>query len=372
MAPLTTTPRFGIGPALAVGVEEELLAVDPDTLRLARFDPRAGRQPRCLGALTPGICDAVVELATPICTCAPEAVDALRLGRRDLQRAGVAAMAAGTHPAGAFGDVRSGPGARYAGQMRDLRGLLGRTPYCGMHVHVGMPDAEMAIRACNGLRKWVPLLIALGANSPFWHGCDSGLASARVALMRSLPRTGVPRAFRDYDDYAATLTQLGDAGGFDDYTSVWWDLRPHPQLGTVEVRAMDTQTSLRDALALIALVHCLAVHEGARPQDAGPSPEALAECCFRAMRDGRDAVVRFEGEMQPVLRIARTAVARVRPQALTLGCVDELEEVERIARDGTGADRQRRVHARAGMPALLRSLLVARAPRRERPARLAA
>jgi carboxylate-amine ligase len=366
MADLTTSPRFGIGPALAVGVAEELLAVDPATLRLTRFDPRAGRQPRSLGGLKPGICDAIVEVLTPICMCAGEAADALRLGRGDLQRAGVAAVAAGTHPDGAFGDARAGAAAE------PIRGLLARTPFCALHVHVGMPDAEMAIRACNGLRKWVPLFVALGANSPYWHGRDSGLASARFALLRSLPRTGVPRAFRDYEDFATTVAEILDAGGLEDHTSVWWDVRPHPSLGTVEVRAIDTQTSLRDAAALIALVHCLVVYEGASAQERGPSPEALDECCFRAMRDGHDAVLRFEGEMQPVLRIARTAVARVRPQAHTLRCSDELEEVERIAREGTGADRQRRVHARAGMPALLRSLLVARGRGRERPARLAA
>src|SRR5207253_2123831 len=120
----------------------------------------------------------------------------------------------GVHPTGAFGDVRPGPGDRYAETFADLRGLLGRTPYCGMHVHVGMPDAEMAIRACNGMRKWVPLLIALSANSPFWHGLDSGLASARVALARSVPRVGVPRAFRDYEDFAGVLESLFAAGDF--------------------------------------------------------------------------------------------------------------------------------------------------------------
>ena len=135
---------------------------------------------------------------------------------------------------------------RYARVGGELRGLLRRTPECALHVHVGMPDPETAIRVCNGLRTHLPLLAGLAANSPFWFGVDSGMASARCALVRSYPGRGVPRAYRDFADYEHSLETTLRAAGMEDRTQLWWDVRPHAALGTIEVREMDAQTELRD------------------------------------------------------------------------------------------------------------------------------
>ena len=134
------------------------------------------------------------------------------------------------------------------------------TPVGGLHIHVGMPDAETAIRAFNGLRRHLPLLQALAANSPFRHGRDTGLASAREVTLRGWPRSGAPRAMRDFEDFCATAGLLARAADVPDYTWFWWKLRPHPRLGTVEIRALDAQASLEDTAALVALTHCLARH----------------------------------------------------------------------------------------------------------------
>ena len=119
-----------------------------------------------------------------------------------------------------------------------------RTPDCALHVHVGMPDPETAIRVCNGLREYLPLLEALAANSPFWHGRDSGFASARRILRRGFPRVDIPSAFRDFAEYEEVVQAAMAAAEIDDYTFLWWEVRPHPRFGTVEVRAMDSQSSL--------------------------------------------------------------------------------------------------------------------------------
>jgi carboxylate-amine ligase len=350
--------RFGVGPSFAVGVEEELLLVDSAALGLGHGWPQAlDSSPFSVGHASPEICDAMVELVTPVCAGAAEAGDVLALLREEAFRRGALLLGAGVHPDGRFGDVRPGDGARHRATMAELRGLIGRTPYCGMHVHVGLPDPETAIRACNGMRKWTPLLQALAANSPFWHGQDSGMASTRIALMRSLPRTGIPRSFRDFADYEECRDGVLAAAARDDYTAIWWDLRPHPRLGTLEVRACDAQTSVRDVVALTALVHCLVVHEAGRPGSEEPPAEVIDESSFRAFRDGLAATLWFEGAMRTVPELAVLAMRRVDGTARALGCRDELAEVARIVREGNGAQRQRRAHADGGMPALLQALV---------------
>jgi carboxylate-amine ligase len=281
-----------------------------------------------------------------------EAVAALRARARE---AGGAMIGAGIHPDGAWGDVVHVDEPRYHAIHDQLRGLLRRTPTCALHVHVGMPDAETAIHVYNGLREWLPLLQALAANSPFWHGVDSGLATARAQLFRGFPRSEIPRAFASFDDFEETAAAVVAAGDAPDYTFLWWDIRPHPRLGTVEVRAMDAQSSLRSVVGLVALVHGLAQAAAEAPvQDDGWTPrEALMESSFRAARDGLAATLFYENALRPVREIAAAAVARAQP--FTGG--DGLDEVTRLVEHtGGGADRQRAAFARGGMRAVLELL----------------
>jgi carboxylate-amine ligase len=361
----TGSPRFRAETDLALGVEEELILVEPRTRRLSHTGAEVlERMPldRIEGAAHPDTYSALIELASPIVRDAGAGVAALSELRAQLRAAGGVAIGAGIHPDGAFGDVEHVDAPRYDEIVAQLRGLITRTPTCALHVHVGMPAAETAIRALNGMREHLPLLQALAANSPFWHGRDSGLDSARAQLFRGYPRAEIPRAFSSYDDYAETVASVVAAGDLPDYTFLWWDIRPHPQLGTVEVRAMDSQSSLWSAAGLAALVHGLAraaVEERPEPQS---TREALMEASFSAARDGLRARLPLDGSLRPVREVALAALERARPHARELGSEDALAGVQRILAEGNGADRQRAAFARGGMPALL-DLLVAEAER---------
>jgi glutamate---cysteine ligase / carboxylate-amine ligase len=283
-------------------------------------------------------------------------VATLRELRTEASARGVALIGAGLHPISRFGEVRHRTGPRYELIAGSMRGVMRQTPHCGVHVHVGMPDADTAIRACNGMRKWIPLLQALGANSPFWYAHDSGLASARSVICNSFPRSGIPRAFVDYDDFEDTVRDLQLVGDCPDYSLIWWDLRPHPRLGTLEIRALDAQSSTDDLAALVALAHCLAVHEADAPPAPDIGPEALRAMSFAANRDGLAARVPFDGAMLPVQNAAVLALALVGHQAVELDCWDELMLLQRLLERGNGAVRQRHAAATTGIPGALRML----------------
>jgi glutamate---cysteine ligase / carboxylate-amine ligase len=358
-------PRFGAQADFAIGVEEELILVDPGSRALSHAGievlARMGEaDARAEGFAHPDTYSALIELASPVARDAGAGVAALSALRARLRAAGGTAIGAGIHPDGAFGDVEHVDEPRYHRIVDQLQGLIKRTPTCALHVHVGMPDAATAIRVCNGLREQLPLLQALAANSPFWHGRDSGLATARAQLFRGYPSADIPRAFDSYDDYAESVEGVVAAGDLPDYTFLWWDIRPHPRLGTVEVRAMDSQSALWSAAGLAALIHGLARAEAHEPRDAWLAREVLMEASFTAARHGLGAQLPIDGALRPVPDVARAALERARPHAEALGSADALQGIERILAEGNGADRQRAAHARGGMPALL-DLLVAEA-----------
>ena len=342
---------FGRAAPYRVGVEEELFLVDPATLGVTlSTDVVLERGAPCvLGEM----CDGVIEFATPVCETARAARDKLASLRAAVAGPEVAVMGVGVHPTAAFADVIYRQTPHYRHVADDVRGLLRQSPFCGTHIHVGMPDPETAVAAFNGMRRWIPLLQALGANSPFWHGVDSGLCSARTVVNHSLPRTGTPRAFADWADCWATVEELIRVGELDGYGSLWWDMRPHPKLGTLEVRAIDAQARLDDLAGLIALVHCLAMHEALTGGGTDPSKDVLDEASFRAVRDGLAATYSTGGPLRSVTDHAREALDLASGYAHTLGCVDELRHVERILAEGNGAVRQRRAFEAGGMPAVL-------------------
>lgn len=348
--------RFGRAGPSAIGVEEELLLVQPALPHA--LDHRASKLLARVGCenVKPDVYEAMVETASPVCVSAPEAAAALAAHRAKLRAAGATLAGAGIHPEAPFGDAHHVPHPRYELVHRTMRGLLERTPTCALHVHVGMPDPETAIATCNRLRAHLPLLQALAAQSPYWHGRDSGFATARAQLFRGFPRAVIPRAFDGWDDYASAVADWVAAGELPDYTYLWWDIRPHPNLGTVEVRSMDAQSRLTTACALAALVHALAA-ACADGHGTVEAAEALTESSFRAGRDGLDATIWCEGRMRPLREVAAEALALARPYAHERGGEDALTEIERVLREGNGADRMRRAFATAGMPAVLEELV---------------
>jgi glutamate---cysteine ligase / carboxylate-amine ligase len=360
---MTGDTAFGTSPTYSLGLEEEVLLVDGDSHALAPVaeqvlavldlpEDQAGHEAY----------RAEIELRSPVSRHVEEATAALR-GHRVAARtaaeraAGARLMAVGIHPDADLFDAPHVDLERYRRAAAAMRGLLGRTPEGALHVHVGMPDADTAIRSLNGLREDLPLLAGLSAGSPYWFGTDSGMASARSAVIRAYPGRGVPPAFSGWDHYTEIVGAVVAAGGLDDYTNFWWDVRPHPKLGTVEVREMDVLSRLDDAAALAALVHALAVeHAESPPFQAAPS-EAIAFSSFRAARDGLDATILQGGELRSLREAARATVERIRPRARELGADAALDGIERILRDGGGAERQRAAHASGGMPALLELLV---------------
>ena len=350
--------NFGDGADFAIGIEEELVLVDPVTHALEHSAVDVlGRLavPPAEGAALPEAFAALVELTSPVCADAGEAVASLAGLRGQLWAAGATAIGVGLHPDGAFGDVVHYPSERYRLIGSEMRGLMTRTPTAALHVHVGMPDSEAAIRAYNGLRAHLPLLQALSANSPFWHGRDSGLASARAQVFRALPRSEIPAAFATFDEYVESVETLAAAGDMPDYTFLWWDIRLHPVLGTVEVRSMDSQSSLADVAGLGALVHALA-RRAAEEKGPWAHRDALMESSFRAARDGVGATLWHDGALRPVAEIARATVQLALPYARELGSDGALEEIERMLVDGNGAIRRRAAFARGGMVELLAEL----------------
>jgi carboxylate-amine ligase len=348
---------FGSRTPFSVGVEEELFLVDPVTGRQAnaseavqqRLGPVRGTVERELHACH-------VELITDICANAGQAVGMLGGLRRAVVATGAGLLGSGTHPSAAEGEAEITDKERYE-RIRELLGDAVATPVGGMHVHVGMPDAETAIRAFNGLRRHLPLLQALAANSPYRHGRDTGLASAREVTIRGWPRSGVPRAMRDFADFREMTRLLARAADVPDYTWFWWKMRPHPRLGTVEVRALDPQSSLDDTAALVALVHCLARHAAeADPQPDTPA-EVLEEGAFRAARYGVEAQLPdADGRLRPVRELLDDVLALARGHARELDCAEQLEQLPALLERGGGAGRQRAAYEIAGMDGLLREL----------------
>ena len=203
------------------------------------------------------------------------------------------AASAGTHPFAVWQEIVVSAGERYQFVYGSMRELARREPTFGLHVHVGVPDAEAAIHAANRLRTQIPLLLALSVNSPFWQGRDTGLASARTPLFQAFPRVGIPRAFDDYAEYVESVDVLIRCDAVPEPTFLWWDVRPQPRFGTVEVRIMDAQTTLADTAGAgrAGPVRSSGSRSrtATRPATARSPPEVLAENRFLAARDGMDA-----------------------------------------------------------------------------------
>ncbi len=350
--------RFGSGEPFSVGVEEELFLVDPITGRQVNGSAAVlERLGEVSGTVEPELHACQIELITGVHRTVRDAVGELAEMRSAVIGTGAGLLGSGTHPSADEGDSVITDRERYE-RIRFLLGDAVVTPVGGLHIHVGMPDSESAIRAFNGLRRDLPLLQALAANSPFRHGRDTGLASSRELSLRGWPRSGAPRALRDFADFSELSRVLSSAADVPDYTWFWWKLRPHPRLGTVEIRALDAQASLADTAALVALVHCLARDAADGLVGVDPAPEVLDEGMFRAARFGVGGELPdASGGLHAVSELVGNALGRLSDRAYELGCVDELAALPGLVNRGGGAGAQRDAYEIAGIDAVLRALL---------------
>jgi glutamate---cysteine ligase / carboxylate-amine ligase len=327
-------PTFGSTDAFTLGVEQELFLVDAaGQQRNAGADVLEALPKLARGQVSAEVHACQVELISGICLSVEEAIADLRALRDAVLGVGVEVVGTGTHPTAQEGEAEITDKERY----NFISALLGDAivdPVGALHVHVGMPDTETAICAFNGLRPHLPLLEALAANSPFRHGRDTGLASAREITLRAWPRSGAPRAFADWADFRSMAERLTRVAEVPDYTFHWWKLRPHPQLGTVELRALDAQVSLPHTEALVRLVHAIARYAATRPPDWSPAPEILEEASFRAGREGLDArLPDREGVVRPARDLLGELLDRVQP--------DEDPRLLALLAEGGGAGVQR-------------------------------
>jgi len=347
--------RFGDGEPFALGVEEELFLVEPATGVQLNAGPRVSQeiaQPE-VGHVAGEVHACQIEAITGVCSNVGEAMGQLSELRERVLATGVGLLGAATHPTADEGDGEISDADRYQ-LIGDLLGDALATPVAAVHVHVGMPDPETAIRVFNGLRRHVPLLEALAANSPFRHGRDTGLASGREITLRAWPRSGVPREMHDFEDFRAHTDELTRIARVPDYTFHWWKLRPHPWLGTVELRALDVQARPEHTAALVAAVHVLARLEAEADPVPGPPPELLDEASFSAGRSGITATLPdVDGVMRPVVELLEALLDRARPVARELDCADELESLRDLVEQGGGAGLQRMAFERGGIEAVL-------------------
>lgn len=292
--------RYGSSAPLTLGVEEEFMLVHPGTYELV---PAYGDVARGASGhdvhVTPEVTQSVVEAVSPVCCDVNHVEQSLRHHRDVLalaaERAGCRLAAAGTHPYCWTELERVSDGAHYRRLMTDFPWVAQESVTYGMHVHVGMPSTRAAIAVMNGLRPLLPVLLALGANSPFWKGRATGLASVRTPLAGLYPRSGVAPRFTSWAEYEQTLRALHVAdGSTPDPARVWWMIRPAPHHGTIEVRAFDTQTDVAEAVALTALTQALCerlLHEDPRLATVladGPDV-VLEENLWAAARSGSHA-----------------------------------------------------------------------------------
>src|SRR5205823_3749238 len=248
------------GPSYTIGIEEELMICDGSSYDLVNaIESLLGPAPA--GHVKPELMESVLEIATDPAPNAAEAGEQLRALRGHVRataaRRNLAIGSSGTHPFAMWEDQRIAARERYRDLVSSLRFVARQELIFGMHVHVGIDDPEKAIHVANGMRVHVAVLVALAANSPFWRADSTGLVSTRTPIFRAFPRVGIPPAYTDWEDYQRRIGFMVDSGVMEDYTYLWYDVRPHPNFGTVEIRACDAQTRVEHTVALTALIQAM-------------------------------------------------------------------------------------------------------------------
>jgi carboxylate-amine ligase len=350
---------FGKGDPYTLGVEEEYQLLDGRTFDLVQhietmLDEIAGHELE--ERINPELMQSVIEITTPVCRTASDVHRELTKLRGYVTEVahgkGLRVGSAGTHPFSLFERQRITAKDRYRALIDQMQYVARRELIFGMHVHVAVDDPEKAIKVVNGLLPQLGPLLALSASSPFWRGEATGLASSRQMVFSAFPRSGPPPRFRDYSDYAEVVGQLERSGCIADYTHIWWDIRLHPRLGTVEVRICDAVTQVEDAVAIAAFCQAL-VKRLSEQYDAGeeiPSYHRIltSENKWLAARYGLEAPVMDLGSGRrnrvPVARLIRRTLTEIEPHARELGSERELEGISAILGRGSSADHQLRVY----------------------------
>src|SRR5437764_2958596 len=347
--------KYGASDPYTLGVEEEYMVLDGETFDLVQHVETvlaavAGDE---LGTrVNAELMQSVVEIATPVCRTAADVAHELQTLRSYVTRVareqGMRVGSAGTHPFSLFERQRITARDRYRALVDQMHYVARRELIFGLHIHVAVDDPEKAIQVVNGLLPQLGPLLALSASSPFWRGEPTGLRSSRQMIFAAFPRSGPPPRFRNYAEYAVVVGQLEKTGTIADYTHIWWDIRLHPRLGTIEIRICDAVTRLEDVIAITAYCQALVKHY-AELVDRGeqiPSFHRIltTENKWLAARYGLSAPVMdlHTGRRNrlPVTALVRRTLQTVAPHARELGSEEELAGIDEILRRGNGADSQ--------------------------------
>jgi glutamate---cysteine ligase / carboxylate-amine ligase len=349
---------FGQSDAYTLGVEEEYMLLDGETFDLVQHIDTvlaavAGHELEPV--INPELMQSVLEIATPVCHTPSEVAEQLRRIRAyviDVAREqGMRVGSAGTHPFSLFERQRITAKDRYRALVDQMQYVARRELIFGLHIHVAVDDAEKAIQVVNGMLPQLGPLLALSASSPFWRGEPTGLHSSRQMIFAAFPRSGPPPRFVNYNDYAEVVGQLEKTGCIADYTHIWWDIRLHPRLGTIEIRICDAITRLEDVVAVVAYCQALVklLSERFERGEEIPSYHRIltTENKWLAGRYGLEAplmdLATGRRNRIPIMQLIRRTLKEIEPHARELGSERELEGIEEILRGGNGADRQLRV-----------------------------
>src|SRR5438105_3265750 len=349
---------FGKGDPFTLGVEEEYMLLDATTFDLVQHIDTvlaAVEGSELESIVRPELMQSVLEISTPVCRNIQDVDHQLRKLRTavtDIARdRDMRVGSAGTHPFSLFERQRITARDRYRALVDQMQYVARRELIFGMHIHVAIDDPEKAIKVVNGLLVHLPQFLGLSASSPFWRGEPTGLASTRQLVFAAFPRSGPPPRFRDYADYAEVVGQLERTGCIADYTHIWWDIRLHPRLGTVEIRICDAVTRLEDAVAITAFCQALVKLYSERFEAGEEIPSfhrvLTSENKWLAARYGLEAPIMdlLTGSRirVPVAKLVRRTLRDIEPHARELGAERELEGIQSILSRGNGAARQLRV-----------------------------
>ena len=345
--------------AFTIGIEEEYLLVDRDSLKLAHAPDALMEacQNELQHQVSPEFLQCQIEVGTMVCASVAEAREDLRRLRRCISKHAadhnLAPLAVSCHPFADWKDQHHTRKERYDNLRDALGGVARRMLICGMHVHVGIEDDNLRMALMPQMSYFLPHPLALSTSSPYWQGEDTGLASYRLSVFDNLPRTGLPPTFTSFPEFQRTVSTLTDLGVIEDSSKIWWDLRPSHRFPTLETRIMDVSPRLEDALSLAAAVQSI-MRMLCRLRDSNLAWREydrflIAENRWRAQRYGvSEGLIDFgERRIRDMPDLVNELAAMLAEDAEALGCMPEVASLGQIARDGTSATRQRQVHAEA-------------------------
>lgn len=345
---------FQGSPAPTVGIEVELQLVDRETRELVSLGPKVLEELPGSTWLKPELLQSTLEVNTCVCNDIAEAEADLEWKMEKVRQMvaahGAALVAAGTHPFSRWADQQVTDDERYHRLMDRMQWPARRLLIFGLHVHVGVPDGETAIQVINHLERWLPHLLALSASSPFWNGSDSGLASARTKVFESLPTAGLPYRHENWREFEALLEALVRAQAIESIREIWWDVRPHPGFGTVEVRVCDAVPTLHEALALAAWIQALVVQLEREVERGVVTPllhnRIVRENKWRASRSSTagSTIIDEKGTVEPIARNISRLLEALEPVFAELGSARFLPRLHKMLLHGPSYARQRALY----------------------------